>query len=513
MRLDKDERCQLLFAVHSTFVEALPAVSESSNALPVDDNLITLLRNEIKMITITFNEEDAECELSDKSFHDARDSLDCILYLFENLVDECILLDTDSDHKNARLNNEFPKLLALKNKISKGKSVSSLISFGTNSALYRLAKSTAQSFNQTMAKICSEIGREASVQMRQAVQQDVDLDMTPLVQARRLSEASGDLFRLLKETICHKIQTPHMAHMRLSGFDQPEFDMMLSICEGTNLWQRVYFSQGRLTDGETQGGSIGNICTELKRSSRTRKVSRMLFSERDIRKSSGTQSRMKALPNPPRMSLRQMLQKEEDLRRREVRNYRTLKKKEKRRLGLHIANSLLHLYGSPLLQNKPWNADTIYIRQEDNITAGKDAIPGAYITFRLSSEPVEQPGFNEDTGEGDPYILALTTVLLELELEKEIIAGDEDKDEFSEGPSLYIALTRLHEDLEGNIDEPYRDIIDACLQLYEDSSDIERKDYNRKIQTDLFQKVVYPLKQRYEVISNLRQFVEQSNSE
>jgi hypothetical protein len=535
MRLDSDERCQLLFTVHPTVVEALPAISESSSSRLMDENLITLLRNEIKMITITLNEEVARCELSDKSFHDGRDRLNGILYLFENLVNECILHDMDSDHhENAvcfymsslfvsyrqyidraqqELNIQFPRLVALKSKILKGNAgtVPSLVSFGTNSALYGLAKSTAQSFNQTMSRIFSEIGRESNVQMRQAVQQDVELDMTPLVQAQRLSEASGDLFRLLKETICDKIQNPHVAHIRLSGFDQPEFDMMLSLCEGTNLWQPVCFSQRRLTDGETQGGGIGDICTELKRSYTRKKPSRMLFSGRDIRKSSGTQSRIKALPKPPRMTLRQILQ-EEDLKRKEVRHYRTLKKKEKMRLGLLIATSLLHLYGSPLLQNT-WNADTIYIRQEGDITASKDAIPEAYITFSLSPEPIKQPGFNEDTGEGDPYVLALTAVLLELELEKEIIVGDEDKDELSGDPSLYLALTRQYEDLEECSDEAYGDIIDACLQLYDDSGDTQRKDYNRKIQADLFQKVVYPLKQRYEVFTRTGKFVKQPSAE
>src|SRR5690348_16420028 len=82
------------------------------------------------------------------------------------------------------LSTEFPKLVALRGEISKGDirgGVASWVSFGTNSALYGLARSLAQSCNQAMTRIFCEIGKEANVQTRQTVQQDFEVDTTLLV--------------------------------------------------------------------------------------------------------------------------------------------------------------------------------------------------------------------------------------------------------------------------------------------------------------------------------------------
>lgn len=100
MRLGGYEQCQLFLTVYPAFVEALPIISSSSNTQSTDipvsaytlslDNLITELRDEIKKIGITFNEEDTQCELHDELFQDARDALDQILFLFEDLVHDGI---------------------------------------------------------------------------------------------------------------------------------------------------------------------------------------------------------------------------------------------------------------------------------------------------------------------------------------------------------------------------------------------------------------------------------------
>jgi hypothetical protein len=227
----------------------------------------------------------------------------------------------------------------------------------------------------------------------------------------------------------------------------------------------------------------------------------MFFDGKDIYKDPSTQTRARTSTKASRMTIRQILQKEEGIRRSHGLHHREIKKNEKQRLGMLIASSLLHLYGSPLLHDV-LNADTIYIVQDTFENAHKDASREAYITCSLSSEQSEVPGLVEDPVPGDPYILALTMVLLELELEEEVIVRTDDIDEFSELPSLYMALTRLHEDSDGNIDVQFSNIIESCLQLYDQFSETESKEYNRKIRTELFKKVVYPLKKRYEVLSS-----------
>ncbi|KAE8447647.1 hypothetical protein EG329_010618 [Mollisiaceae sp. DMI_Dod_QoI] len=458
------------------------------------------------MIPIAFNNSYTEYELPEKAFQEGLQALNGILSLFESLVNYAILDILDSaPQENLEVRKQFPRLVALQNVENildtPLQSTTGPVSFGTSRAQYQVANFVAHSFYETMSKIFSEVDRESNVQMCQPVQQDVEIDMTTLYQAQQFSEASEHLSRLLQDKVCRTSSNIHKAHMRLSGFENPEFDMMLSLCEGTDLWQQVYFSKRRLTDTETQDG-IQELCAELKRSYRSRKVPRILFSGEEICKGPSIQSRVRTSAKPSVTTMRQILKKEESLRRAKGLHHREIKKNEKQRLGLLIATSLLHLYGSPLLQNV-LNADTIYVAQDKSGDTHKGTVTEAYITCALSSEPIEQRGLIEDEPvPGDPFVLALTTVLLELELEEEVIIKDEDIDEFSERRSLYIALTRLHGDSEGNIDGQYYHIIDSCLQLYDQFSDTESKEYSRKIRTELFKKVIYPLKKRYEVLSN-----------
>jgi hypothetical protein len=96
--------------------------------------------------------------------------------------------------------------------------------------------------------------------------------------------------------------------------------------------------------------------------------------------------------------------------------------------------------------------------------------------------------------------LALAATLLELELETKIIPGDEDIDGPLGHPPLYLAVSRLHEDLKDNVDAYFYEIIEGCLQLYADSWDMDRTDYNSKIQIRLLNEVINPLAKRYELL-------------
>jgi hypothetical protein len=88
MRLDWDAggRCQLLSAVHPSFVYALPTVCPTSSI--EDVNSITLLRNAMNMIPIAFNDRYAEYSLSERAYQDGFEALNDILCLFETLVND-----------------------------------------------------------------------------------------------------------------------------------------------------------------------------------------------------------------------------------------------------------------------------------------------------------------------------------------------------------------------------------------------------------------------------------------
>lgn len=97
MRLDNDEKCQLLLAVHPVIVDALPAISQDSSVRLVNDNRIRLLRSEIKTISMTFSEEVANCKLSNEAFKEGCDSLDNLLCFYETLINNSILTRISHD--------------------------------------------------------------------------------------------------------------------------------------------------------------------------------------------------------------------------------------------------------------------------------------------------------------------------------------------------------------------------------------------------------------------------------
>jgi hypothetical protein len=108
----------------------------------------------------------------------------------------------------------------------------------------------------------------------------------------------------------------------------------------------------------------------------------------------------------------------------------------------------------------------------------------------------------------------LATLLIELQLEQEVIVLDEDVDLISKQKSLYMAVTRLQEALGEGLEDmdPFPDIIESCLQIYDEINDTDSKDYHHKLRRELFTRVVYPLSQRDKVISNPGEFIKQASA-
>ncbi|RSM17130.1 hypothetical protein CDV31_004023 [Fusarium ambrosium] len=490
MRLGGCEQCQLFLAVYPAFVEALPIISTSSNIQSTDipvstytlslDNLITELRDEVKKIGIIFNEEDARCELRDELFQDARNALDQILFFFEDLVHDGI---TDKRHTIYGYENDAAAIVAdiPQTRKTEARNIERIC---PNDIRHDIIWNRAE-----IVLSCNIDG--AAVQSAY----EEDIFQSSLAQAKRLSEASRLLFSFLEQKVCHEKEGNHEGHLRLSGFDQAELDMMLSICGHAGKWQQAYF---RLADEKMEKKIVDCLCPLLKQSLRLRQPTQMMFDERGIYKFVIRKDRPKSRRAPSKETLGDILRGEERGRQKTP-SHRTLKHNKKRGLGVEIATALLHLFGSPLLQARVLDANSIYILRDE------DATPEAYVSFSLSSDPAERTVSDVEAEDGDPSLLALAVILLELELEREITPCNEDIDELSGQPSLYVAATRHHGELEDNVDANFFGIIEECLQLYADSVDMDGTSYNSKIQAELLSKVVIPLTERYEMLRNTRQ--------
>jgi hypothetical protein len=101
MRLCDDEKgyAQLFLTVLPFFIRALPPSSASASH-PYHDsisrrqetlkNSVTLLRFELREMQNVLTESYSACDLSPQEFETARDALEDVLYLLEDLVDESI---------------------------------------------------------------------------------------------------------------------------------------------------------------------------------------------------------------------------------------------------------------------------------------------------------------------------------------------------------------------------------------------------------------------------------------
>ncbi|KAL7810618.1 serine protease [Trichoderma gracile] len=501
MHLSEDSggRSELLLAIHPAFIDALP--DPGSGASLQDNNCITLLRHEIQMLAIIFDSGLTEEYLVEDEFCACVDSLDSILTQFETLVDSSILSGANAENND--LNRaDFPRLITLRDRIFRGgvRSASRYISFGKRPT-QRNTTMIANSVNKTLSRTTSGTGGGICAPVLQCSEESGEPDVSEIRKVEQLSSDLEGLLEQVKRTICSKDPRGHDIHVRLSEFTDNELQMMISICGNQRLWQQVNFGMGQARNGELQERYIREICSDLTRSYRIKKVLSVDFDGKGLSRSSVLKARSKGQTVLYTESLREVLQHEEELRQEKLSHYRTIKKKDKRRLGMLLSSSLMHYYGSPLLRS-PWSASTIHIRQHQDVTIGQGSVPEAYLSCDFDSEP-EDLDIIEDPVPGDPFILALAALLIELELEKEVTVFDEDIDDITGEKSLYMAITRLHEDLDQYLEDmdPFPDIIDSCLQIYTDLYEVDSENYCRRLRTEILTKVVFPLNQRDRVLS------------
>ncbi|PTB66171.1 serine protease [Trichoderma citrinoviride] len=502
MRLSQDSggRSELLLALHPAFVDALPAAGSGSSIQ--DNNCIALLRHEIAMMAIIFHSGLAEENLSADNFCACTDSLDSILDQFEGLVDASILTEATGGNRD-HSEGDFPRLVALRDRILREQlhSASRYISFGKK-ALQRNTTMIATSFNQTLSKAFAGTHGKLGAPVLSDSEEGGEPDTAAIRQVEELSSNLEGLFEQLKRSICSKNPQGHNVHVRLSEFTDNELEMMISICGNQRLWQQVIFGIGHAHNGEVQERYMREICSELTRSYRVRKILSMDFNGKGFSRSSNTtKARSKGQTMLQTKSLREILQKEEELRQGRLSHYRTIKKKDKRRLGMLLSNSLIHYYGSPLLRS-PWSANTIHIRQHKDVSPGQNPMSEAYLSCDFDFKP-EELDIARDPVPGDPFVLALAALLIELELEREVTVLDEDIDQITGEKSLYMAVTRWHGDLDQYLEymDPFPDIIDSCLQICTDLDEVDSENYHNRLRSEILTKVICPLNQRDRVLS------------
>lgn len=242
----------------------------------------------------------------------------------------------------------------------------------------QLALIVAQSFNKTVTRIFSEETRNYNRQQKS------QLSISPTNHDLPFSTIPENLFGALRDSICHNEQPSHEARVLLSGFEVPQFDLIFSLC-GIDLWHPLHVGHETTKNMALHNCGISDLCAELKRSkSHKRQESQLLLCERTLRKLNQPQHRAKVSRSalqPSKITLSQVLKDEEVSRGEGLRQYRTLKRKEKMGLGLKIAASLAYLYGSPFVQGL-WTSDTIYIQKGDglNSLSGKTRDPEAYVS-------------------------------------------------------------------------------------------------------------------------------------
>ena len=368
----------------------------------------------------------------------------------------------------------------------------------------------AQSFNQTMRSIYDSLMTETESQIPQIFQQqdqsendssDRDMAMAEFHQARVMQDTAKVLFDLLTEK--HEpCQVAHSALIHLNGFDQPKIDMIMSLCSNnggngaSKKWHQVYWtSKIPLNASLAPRSSIESIFSAV-RSARQFKKLLHVYLKKDGSWDCAAASpadRMKGTVRPPDLTLDKLLSASQDD------SEMKLPKKEKLKLAMAIARSLLYLSGSPLLQGQ-WSAENIHVTQTAAEGVGSGLRTKPYIVRELRNEPLnDTSGVSSNTNR---YFLDLGALLWHLLFGKKVDINEddreEDEDEDDPSLSLFNALNREHCAFqEMFFDKPCLDIIANCLNLYS-SYQLDDQTFREKI----YWNIVMPLKSCLETMDS-----------
>lgn len=287
--------------------------------------------------------------------------------------------------------------------------------------------------------------------------------------AQKVYESTMSLAKLFSNAL-KPCSPPHSAHIHLSGFDEKEIDMLISIC-GVNKtkYHNVHWvsciSPGTL---ELQQGPPDTICSALKESSAALTRLRIHLQKDGCWNSwrPGPQDRVRKCV-APKKTLDEWLCPTREGQVATVGSSK-LTKKNKLRLALKIAKSLLCFLGSPLLQG-PWKSESILVSETADGWPHEDLNIKPYIFGRLTGCLDQDISEASECRRTKSSILDLALLLWEVFVGEKVTIADEDRDEDEdEADSLFDALNlREIKSRESSfIDIFCLDLIANCLNLY-----------------------------------------------
>ncbi|KAI9684271.1 MAG: hypothetical protein M1822_005744 [Bathelium mastoideum] len=505
MRLAEEET-RLFFAVVPVFVAALPpSPGTPAQRQHVDrqqerrHNAITILRLEIQKLLKSFTRDHAAYDLSEDAFSKASNQLEYILVLLEEWVDDAILeherrVRTDERHT-------LPKLQTLETIIGASTQfpdeILECIKYPVENASpvqYLKISNLVEHFNGNMqslygSNVASTEPDMIEAEATEVYQDDTEEDRTrakaEVERALRLCGTTSSIAKVFVDP-CQSCRPPHSAHIHLSGFEEPEIDMLISVCggRGPTKWHFVHWTNS--SNKNLQQTPTNTFCSALQEARKCR--ARLRIQIHGDGSWSKIPGRTRDLDNgaaAPRKTLQNWL---DDERRRETTQEAPFKmmKKDMLRLALTIARSSLYLLGSPLLQD-PWKTESIYITETGDESRIKPYISGQ-LTGCLGEEQFEQ------SQRAKSSILHLGLLLWELFFGKKVEVTEEDiEDEDDDGTdSLFNALHRDWLSLEKSVwlcINPWcLKIIGKCLTLYGEARIIDAG-----FRTNLYCDIIKPL--------------------
>ncbi|KAE8441485.1 hypothetical protein EG329_004909 [Mollisiaceae sp. DMI_Dod_QoI] len=469
-------------------------------------NSITLLRFEVQEMQKVLTETRSEYDLSGDDFGKASAALESVLFSLEELVDEAIL----KYHGDLSSKQELRRLCALRDHILKCDitpcleppshlrfSSVNMISYGKEASDFHWRRSEVQQFNDIMRKVYESTAVSSEPLMTQIFENgssDDSAARADMYQAKRLCDTTKTIFKLMTENAI-SCQSSHLALIHLSGFSQPEIDMVISLCGQTEKqkWHQVYWASSFPSNNSLPSTPTDDICSRLKHSRRFKNPLRIQIQPDGTWTCVPPSDRTNTYTTAPALTLEELLNAKQDDGGASKTNFKKLLKKEKLDLAVSIAKSLLYLCGSPLLLDT-WKTENIYISQatDASIDSGSRTHTKAYVRRELI-KVLPEAGLGE-LSNGNPYILYLGTLLWELFFGRKIIItaedeDDEDEDEEDPNLSLYYALGREEKNSrECFVDRPFLDIIANCLNLY-GQTELDDEEFREK----MYWNVVKPL--------------------
>ncbi|RYP46073.1 hypothetical protein DL768_007665 [Monosporascus sp. mg162] len=506
---------QLFLAIVQAFVSALPPSpkrepqSEDWNRTK-RHNAISVLRFEVQDLPKVLTKDFAVCDLSDDAFDKASDALEDLLNLLDGLVDDGI------PRKEELLTNpppRFPKLRALETLLRPYSQVPTTdvsINFpceilvwikypveGAEPLQYRKITNPVKQFNKTMKDIYEVhmVNAELELAQVEATQifhqsrqsrEDTSDDkraQADLQQAQRLCESTKALAKVFTKAP-KPCQPPHSAHIHLSGLEESEIDMLVSVCgETKSKWHIVHWANpSSPSPPDPQQNPTGSICSVLKES-RNGKARLRIQLQRDgcwNSRPPGPNDRIMKYAVAPKKTLDEWLCPKKDGEATPIASSR-LTRKNKLRLALKIASSLLCFLGSPLLQC-PWKSQSILVAEVAHESSDEGLKIKPYISGVLTGCLDEEE--SKQSRRAKSSILHLGLLLWELFIEEKVTITEEDKEEDEdededegedETNSLFNALNRkeICSRESSFIDTFCLDLIANCLNLYGQASVID----------------------------------------